>query len=201
LNTLGRVRWAIRSERNASVTSLAEYDLDPGYVYDLGAAEATFIAGWSDGHETENDNEPALSGGPLNNALSIVIRYTYGGHSVLLTGDTVGRRDNAPASACQYAEARMVANAGNATIESEVLVGQHHGADNPPRAASSTLSIRAMWFSLQEATLRTDIHGARPPHAFLQQASKKMPSSALIAATMKAARSCQPRASASSTGS
>lgn len=137
---LAREAIAEEAEGGAEVTSLAEYDVDPNYLFDLGAADARFIVGWHDGHLTEADGEPALDGGPLNNALSIVIRYEYGGHAILLTGDTVGRLDDAPRNTCRYGEARMVENAQNAPIAAEVLVGQHHGADN----ASSMCFLRAV---------------------------------------------------------
>jgi competence protein ComEC len=139
-NTLARARAAIEAEQGASVTSLAEFDVDPGFVFDLGAADATLIVGWNDGHESEATGEPRLSGGPLHNGLSIVVRYEYGGHAILLTGDTVGRRDDSPASTCQYAEVRMVEQAANVPIASEVLIGQHHGADS----ASSGCFIAAV---------------------------------------------------------
>jgi competence protein ComEC len=135
--TLGEVRDAIAAS-GAEDWSLAigDDDLEFGREIDLGAASAFFVAGWQDGHDTEADDESALDGGELNNGLSIVIRYVYGGHSVLLTGDTVGRHANAHRDACDYAEARMVERAqlsvadGRVPIQSDVLVGQHHGGDN-----------------------------------------------------------------------
>ena len=139
--TLGQTRDAIDAETGAEVISLAEFDVDFGFSFDLGAAEAIFVAGWDDGNKSRGADESALSGGPLHNGLSIVIRFVYGGHSVLLTGDTVGRKDSdGSADTCRYAEARMVENAANVPIGSEVLIGQHHGADN----ASSDCFIAAV---------------------------------------------------------
>ncbi len=123
------VRAAINSE-GADVWSLASRPIPPGQRFALGNATATFVAGWSDGHQTEGSGEPPLSGGPLNNALSTVIRFEYGGHSVLLTGDTVGRVIDGPSGQCMYAERKMVENKVRAPIRSDVLIGQHHGADN-----------------------------------------------------------------------
>jgi competence protein ComEC len=71
-----------------------------------------------------------LASGPRNNALSIVIRFKYGGHSVLLTGDPVGRMIGDPPATCEYAERIMVGNQSRVPIDSDVLIGQHHGADN-----------------------------------------------------------------------
>ncbi len=141
--TLGKVRDAIEAS-GAEDWSLATTESTFGEVIDLGAADAIFVAGWHDGHETEADDESTLDGGELNNGLSIVIRYVYGGHSVLLTGDTVGRHANTPVDTCDYAEQRMVERAelsvseGGVPIQSDVLIGQHHGGDN----ASSRCFIR-----------------------------------------------------------
>jgi competence protein ComEC len=112
----------------------------PGQAFRIGAATAVFVAGWGDGHATEGPGERRLSGGPLNNALSIVIRFEYGGHSVLLTGDTVGRPETSADNSCQYAERIMAAPGYPTTVKSDVLVGQHHGADN----ATSECFIRAV---------------------------------------------------------
>src|SRR5207244_3162270 len=65
-----------------------------------------------------------------NNALSSVIRLEFAGHSVLLTGDTVGRFEYAAGTACEFAERIMVDAATTVSLKSDVLVGQHHGADN-----------------------------------------------------------------------
>lgn len=105
---LGRVRAAIEGEENSEDASLATTDIDPGYEFHIGGARAAFIAGWNDGHLVEGPGEARLTGGALNNALSIVIRFTYGGHSILLTGDTVGRAGGTARNTCKYAEARMV---------------------------------------------------------------------------------------------
>lgn len=116
----------------------SQTQLRPGDNFVIGAGRATFIAGWGDGHQTEGLGETPLTGGPLNNALSTVIRFEYGGHSVLLTGDTVGRMINDPPETCEYAERIMVSRAATVPIDSDVLIGQHHGADN----GSSTCFIR-----------------------------------------------------------
>jgi beta-lactamase superfamily II metal-dependent hydrolase len=65
-----------------------------------------------------------------NNALSSIIRLTFGGHSILLTGDTVGKPDTDDNSQCQYAERIVVGNSATLPIASDVLIGQHHGGNN-----------------------------------------------------------------------
>ncbi|HYF51137.1 MAG TPA: MBL fold metallo-hydrolase [Planctomycetota bacterium] len=132
---LGEARDAIAAS-GAEDWSLADVEMSFGDPIDLGAATATFIAGWHDGSLIIGEDEASLPEGERNNGLSIVIRYEYGGHSVLLTGDTVGRLDGAAKRACDYAEQRMVerAQADDADervpIQSDVLIGQHHGGDD-----------------------------------------------------------------------
>jgi len=135
------MRDDIASE-GATVWNLAESTTPPapGRRFSIGTATATFVAGWGDGHLTEGPRERRLNGGPLNNALSVVIRFEYGGHSVLLTGDTVGRPESRPKGTCQYAERIMAAPGYRPAVDSDVLVGQHHGADN----ATSECFIRAV---------------------------------------------------------
>jgi competence protein ComEC len=120
---------------------------DPGTRYQVGDATFTYVGGWSDGRKAHSAGEPAPSiGSEINNVLSIVLRLEYGGHSVLLSGDTLGR--NRPTSsgklddglACRYAERIMVDRSVQVPVASEVLVGQHHGGDN----SSSNCFIEAV---------------------------------------------------------
>lgn len=140
-SSLVPIRKAIADETGADVWDLSRRRVPFGQSFAVGAATATFVAGWPDAHETI-DGDPPLDGREemLNNGLSIVIRFEYGGHAVLLTGDTVGRMASPDDSLCQYAERKMVAATDSVRIESEVLVGQHHGADN----ATSNCFIRAV---------------------------------------------------------
>lgn len=130
--TLNPVRQAIAQEPGADVWNLKVRPIPFGQQFSVGGATATFVAGWSDGQQTRNPGEPTLTNKPAmrNNALSSVIRFEFGGHSVLLTGDTVGRPDSEDNTLCRYAEKRMVENAASILLKSDVLVGQHHGADN-----------------------------------------------------------------------
>jgi competence protein ComEC len=139
--TVDTMRQAIAAEHAPVVWNLHDPATppEPGRSFPIGAATATFVAGWGDGHLTEGPGERRLTGGPLNNALSIVMRVQYGGHSVLLTGDTVGRPETNAAGTCQYAERIMAAPGYRPAVDSDVLVGQHHGADN----SSAECFIRA----------------------------------------------------------
>lgn len=94
----------------------------------LGSAKATFVAGW---YNWPYGNEPkaSLSLAEKNNVVSIVVKFTYAGKSVLLTGDTIGRKAGDDADACRYAE-KWMAEQGNVPLKSDVLIGEHHGGDN-----------------------------------------------------------------------
>jgi beta-lactamase superfamily II metal-dependent hydrolase len=130
--TLAPIRQAIAQEPNADIWNLKVRPVPFGTRFPVGSATATFVAGWSDGQKTRGTGEPTLTKKPAmrNNALSSVIRFEFAGHSVLLTGDTVGRPDSQDNTLCRYAERKMVNNAQTVPIKSDVLVGQHHGADN-----------------------------------------------------------------------
>ena len=136
---LDAARHAISSETGAEVWDMATRPVPFGQTFSVGAAVATLIAGWSDGHQTEAGDPVLTDDAKLHNALSLVIRFTYGGHSVLITGDTVGRLDGDNDGVCKYAERLMVENTA-LSVDSDVLVGQHHGADN----ATSNCFIRAV---------------------------------------------------------
>lgn len=115
--------------------------LAPGDSFSVGAARATFVAGWGNGNLAFSPGDaPIPDDAARNNGLSIVIRFEYGGHSVLITGDSLGRRQGDPASTCAYAERIMESRARTVPIDSDVLIAGHHGADN----ASSTCFIRAV---------------------------------------------------------
>jgi len=112
----------------ATILSLSTWPLSPGTEFKLGDATVTFVFGLSTW-------DHALSEGRLNqgeqyNAVSITVRVSYGGYSVLLTGDTIGRRLNDGDEACKDAEAFMVRNQASVPLRSDVLVAAHHGGNN-----------------------------------------------------------------------
>lgn len=130
--TVSSMRGAIAAETEADIWNLKVRPVPFGQTFPIGLMTATFVAGWSDGQDTRGSDEPTLSNKPAmrNNALSSVLRVQFAGHSVLLTGDTVGRPDSKDQTLCRYAERIMVENAAVIPLQSDVLVGQHHGADN-----------------------------------------------------------------------
>lgn len=128
----------LAAANGATEVNLAESGApEPGHQYPVGDAMFTFIAGWPDGRLVHSADEPAETvDSEINNVLSIVLRLEYHGHSVLLSGDTLGRNRPKPSGklddglACRYAERIMVDRSTEHPIASEVLVGQHHGGDN-----------------------------------------------------------------------
>jgi competence protein ComEC len=112
-------------------------------VMRLGAATVTFLAGWPEWwFYGDLDAPPNMS--ERRNAISIVVRVDFGAHSVLLTGDTIGRRGRStePVTACRDSEQWMVERhrEGNISLDADILIGQHHGGDN----SSSTCFINAV---------------------------------------------------------
>lgn len=121
---------------SATVINLATVPLAPGHQVQLGDAQVTFLAGWSEW------TEPGPTASERRNAISIVVRLDYEGHSVLYGGDTVGRRLGDPDDACKDAEKVMVERhqAGDIDLDADVLIVPHHGGNN----GSSTCFIEAV---------------------------------------------------------
>ena len=133
--------WTNMNERigqhaveGGSILNLQSVDLVPGTVTHLGEAEVILVSGW------KKWTNPGPSAAEKRNAISIVVRLVYRGHSVLFTGDTIGRRLSDPNTACKDAEARMVNNIGKVPIQSDVILAPHHGGNN----GSSTCFINAV---------------------------------------------------------
>jgi competence protein ComEC len=118
-------RWrdavAEETKTGASVMNLQSIDLVPGTEIVLGDATVTLVAGWGEW------TEPGPDASERRNAVSVVLRLEYRGGSVLFPGDTVGRRRDDHDSVCKDAERRMVDNAANVPLESDVLIAPHHG--------------------------------------------------------------------------
>lgn len=118
-------------------TNLADESLTFGDRQKIGAASVYFVAGW--------DQPPAEWGFKKDtaeyiNAGSIVVRIVYKKKSILICGDSVGRDIGDPAVECIAAEKAMVDKKSTVTINSDVMVAPHHGADN----GSSTDFIKAV---------------------------------------------------------
>lgn len=127
------------AKQDATVINLQTTTLVPGTRLAIGPATLTLVFGLGQWTATP------LGESESRNAISIVVRLEYQGSAVLFAGDTVGRRIGAPSSACDDAEALMVANhndagIGRVPLDAEVIIAPHHGADN----ASSTCFIAAV---------------------------------------------------------
>ena len=120
----------------ASVLNLQSDDIEPGTEFALGDATVTFVAGWPKWTYSK------LSPSERRNAISIVVRLEYRGHSVLFTGDTVGRRTDDLPNACKDAEKIIVGRHkdGTVPIGSDVMLAPHHGGNN----GSSSCLIEAV---------------------------------------------------------
>ncbi|MCC7392353.1 MBL fold metallo-hydrolase [Candidatus Sumerlaeota bacterium] len=117
--------------------NLATTEFPFGATYQFGDAYATFVYGRSAPKSTW---VPDLSSGEKNNCISIVMRLSYDGQSILFTGDTVGRHILSPEKFSAFSEADMVRNSEIIPIKSDVIIAPHHGADN----CSSADFIRAV---------------------------------------------------------
>ena len=143
--TWKKVDKAIKEEvgTGAHEVNLAEAKPKLGTTYRYGHASVTFINGWSEPPKEWQISPTNTSW--HNNAGSIVMRLEYKGGSVLFTGDTIGRDDSdrkKPATEPVFAEAVMVEDAeeGIVTLDSDVIIAPHHGADD----GSSTDFIKAV---------------------------------------------------------
>jgi len=125
---------AIVNETDCTDYNLTKMDEDPslpqldfGDTWSFGDVDVTFVCGWS---ECPQDWRSELTSSEERNAISIVTRLEYKGHSILFTGDTVGRGIGDSFTKCIAAEKYMIDNSCDVCIDSDVLVGQHHGGDN-----------------------------------------------------------------------
>jgi competence protein ComEC len=134
-NEGGAIVWSLKHKPLSGVTAAER-------SFAIGAnGRLTIIAGWYDREDARAKSEDEYPKPEHNNAVSVVARFEYRGHSVLLTGDTVGRlHTSKSAVGCHYAEREMVENKAAWPIDSDVLVGQHHGSNN----ASTTCFIKAV---------------------------------------------------------
>lgn len=135
--TWERMDRAVKEEVDygAKEYNLQEFELIPGKLnFSLGDAKISILYGKGDW--------TGLSMSENRNAVSIVAKLSYSGHSILFTGDTIGRRLDDPADACKDAESAMVDlhNADEISLKSDVIIASHHGGNN----GSSSCFINAV---------------------------------------------------------
>ncbi len=114
------------TQTGATVINLGTEPMIPGALLNLGAAEIVAVRGYN----SWPHDKVGLSVGELRNVISIVLRLTYQGQSILFTGDTVGRNmDIDDDNQCKYAEKLMVDAAAEVPIDARVIIAPHHGSE------------------------------------------------------------------------
>ena len=109
----------------ATVINLKTTPLHSGQAFTLGDVEITFLAGWNDFPDADG-----LDDSERENAVSIMSRISYGGHSILVTGDAIGRKRDSHDLNCIGSENWAVQNVTPFLLDADVLLASHHGADN-----------------------------------------------------------------------
>lgn len=130
---------AVAAINIAQDVDISKNPIHPGtLVYNKHGVELYFMMGFGDLDFPSTEEWEKLSASKKNNAVSIVIKLVYGEHSILFTGDAVGRKDGK--DGCIASEKFMLDSLSTELIDSDVLIAPHHGADN----ASCTEFINAV---------------------------------------------------------
>lgn len=133
--------WAFRRALEDSVADNGTEDFvigngSPahGETWALGDAQITFLsgfaalpAGWDVGVPPSNEDRFESKS---RNAVSIVVRLTYGDRAILFGGDAVGRTDKAPWSQNLGTEKYLLDHSAERPIAADIILAPHHGADN-----------------------------------------------------------------------
>jgi len=114
------------TEQGTLDISLDKFDFPDGATYRFGDAYITKVTGFHEAPSTWD----LISVAEKNNANSIVIRLFFKGKSILFTGDAVGRHSGQENDVPLATEKFMIENSPVITIDSDVLIAPHHGADN-----------------------------------------------------------------------
>lgn len=129
----GNIGWdnmnraiGLETRVGATVINLGTEPLIPGALLKLGSADILAVRGYNSWpHEKGH-----LTTAELRNVISIVLRLTFEGKSILFTGDTVGRDMHIDDDdQCKYAEELMVDNATEVPIDASVIIAPHHGSE------------------------------------------------------------------------
>lgn len=116
--------------------NLHKVEIEPGYQIAIGQeTTVTFLCGFGEIPE----DWPELDAAEDRNARSVVARLDYGEASILFGGDTVGRHRGDPVNTCIAAEKFLVDNRNEVSLDVDLVIAPHHGADN----GSSTAFVEA----------------------------------------------------------
>ena len=128
-NNLPASKTKIHINQNAEKTSIThDRKANIGDEFYVGNADITFVSGFGNKFPWA----PVNKINERRNAVSIVLKIEYGGKSVLLTGDALGvDTEEDPEGKKAFAtEKFMVENNNKVSIDSDILVAAHHGANN-----------------------------------------------------------------------
>jgi len=110
-------------------------NIAPGTKFKIGDVTFTFLCGFGKPLDEWNLSEQ----GEKLNSVSIIMKLTFAGKSVLFCGDAVGRHLNDPETSLIATEKFLIDNAVD-LLRSEIIIAPHHGARN----ASSTAFVEAV---------------------------------------------------------
>lgn len=118
---------AIKAKPNINDINLSDEPMNHSTIlYEKEGVKLYFIIGF--GEIPEIDEWKKLGSSKKNNGVSIVVKLVYGEHSILFTGDAVGRKDGKDGTIAS--EKYMLDSISPDLLKSNVLVAPHHGAEN-----------------------------------------------------------------------
>jgi competence protein ComEC len=119
----------INALNNSTTEKVNLHELDssiaPGTKFKIGAATFTFLCGFG----KPRDEWHLSDQGEKLNSVSIIMKLTFAGRSVLFCGDAVGRHRDDPETSLIATEKFLIDNAFN-LLPSEIIIAPHHGARN-----------------------------------------------------------------------
>jgi competence protein ComEC len=119
----------LNSLNNSTTEKINLNELDsviaPGTNFKIGAATFTFLCGFGEPPAEWGLNDR----GEKLNSVSIVMKLTFAGRSVLFCGDAVGRHRDDPETSLIATEKYLIDNAFS-LLPSEIIIAPHHGARN-----------------------------------------------------------------------
>lgn len=122
-----RLRDILAQRPNTENVNLhtAQTQLSPGEAFSIGNARFTFLCGFGE----PLTEWQGLSKSEKLNGVSIVMKLSFAGNSILFTGDAVGRHLDSPEDTILATEDFLVQHAAE-HLPSTILLAPHHGAGN-----------------------------------------------------------------------